>query len=482
MIDLNSTSSFPGFWILISTIITVLAPLAAKYFERIIISVIERGTTIFNIQNKWKYSVQLISLNMTSQFAVNSTTNAAYKAVMYHLMGLGPLNHVRQIVGRANDYDDDNCQNNDFINRDLNFLATGYNKSILIDSDNEIYIVPTFEQESFRETTTKINILNVVSNKTSTTAILNIISEYQIQYLDYIKRYNKDGKLKYIKLKTFSKDNTKSITPPGHKSDRVRDALGEIFQNNNEDSCKRTPSWSITDFISSKSFTNVFFPQKESIINQIDNFIDGEDFYRQRGIPWNLCILLHGVPGCGKTSFIKALANKTKRHLLDINLSTIKTTQDFTVAFNTDMFVDNFIPMDKRIVVLEDIDCMNSGFLRNRQDIAPDQEEYDTENKMNLSCFLNMLDGIQEHHGRILIATTNCIDKLDHAVLRRFNVKVNFTHLNQDTAQSIVNNYYDDVIPLPTIIPMDLTGAALTQLCMLYQNDPQQLVNALKAI
>jgi hypothetical protein len=378
-------------------------------------------------------------------------------------------------------------------------MATGYNKSILLDADTSTYVIPTYEQESTRETTTKLYILHVVSNKISVTEILNLITAYQVKYLDYIKRYNKDGKLKYIKLKPYAKE----VVSPHHPSEGGWTSPfnngGGMGGSSAEYIKRRTQaSWDITDFVSSKTFSNVFFPLKDRILNQIDNFVTGEDFYRHRGIPWNLCILLYGVPGCGKTSFIKALANKTKRHLLDINLSNIITTQDFTTAFNTELFGDMFIPIDKRILVLEDIDCMNSGYLNKRQDnsesasvstpaagsaseASASASASTAPEKMNLSCFLNTLDGIQEHHGRILIATTNHIDNLDPAVLRRFNVKVNFTHLNIEIAQSIVNNYYDSNVSL-SHIPDNLTGSALTQLCMMYQNEPELLVNHLAPI
>jgi hypothetical protein len=474
-------SDIPGFWILISTLITVLTPIVIRLLERYSSVLIERFLYMFNFQNKWKNSVQLVSADIMNSFKSTSNTNTSYKAVMYQLMvnrnNVLPLNHIRQHHNVIETSSEDDST--DFLNRDLDFIATGYNKCILLDSDTNTYVIPTYEQESTRDTTTKLHILHVVSNQISVTEILNLITAYQVKYLDYIKRYNKDGKLKYVKLKPYAKDVVPHTsegtgwTPPFNN--------GGMGGSSAEYIKRRTQaSWDITDFVSSKTFSNVFFPLKDRILNQIDNFVTGEDFYRHRGIPWNLCILLHGIPGCGKTSFIKALANKTKRHLLDINLSNIITAQDFTTAFNTELFGDMFIPIDKRILVLEDIDCMNSGYLNKRQDnsvdspAAPDSAP----EKMNLSCFLNTLDGIQEHHGRILIATTNCINNLDPAVLRRFNVKVNFTHLNLEIAQSIVNNYYDSNVSLSKI-PDNLTGSSLTQLCMMYQNEPDLLVKSL---
>ena len=72
-------------------------------------------------------------------------------------------------------------------------------------------------------------------------------------------------------------------------------------------------------FESGKSFKNVFFPQKDTLIKRLDFFRDNKSWYKSRGIPYTLGLLLHGIPGCGKTSTIKAIANHTQRHIVSGN-------------------------------------------------------------------------------------------------------------------------------------------------------------------
>ena len=70
---------------------------------------------------------------------------------------------------------------------------------------------------------------------------------------------------------------------------------------------------------SNVTFDNRFFDNKEMILNKIDFFLKNRDWYVKKGIPYTLGFLLHGKPGCGKTSFIKALLNYTKRHCVNVN-------------------------------------------------------------------------------------------------------------------------------------------------------------------
>jgi tRNA uridine 5-carbamoylmethylation protein Kti12 len=468
-----------GYWIIISTLITVVAPLFARYTESVLMKLLDKLPMYFSIERKWKNSVQLVSNTTITNFSARTRVGGAYKAVMYHLIskhGSVPLSHIRQQV-LAEGHSDIDDETDDYLNRSFNFIATGYNKAVLLDETTHTYVIPTQEETTHRETVTTNNIINIVSNHVSATELLNMVSGYQIKYQEYIKRYNKEGQLKYIKLRI---------------KDSVRDSAAELRSRSNSntnsgaaefcmETIKRNPVWDISDFTSSKTFLNVFFTDKDRILRQVDHFTAGEEFYRHRGIPWTLNILLYGVPGCGKTSFIKALSNKLQRHIIDVSLSAIKTTEDFRYVFNTEMFKDNYIPIDKRIIVLEDIDCMASDILSDRSKrVAPLPTDGGIDDQMNLSCFLNTLDGIHEQNGRIIIATTNCIDTLDPAVLRRFNVKVHFTYLTRELSKNIINNYYDYEVPLSDAwVPHNLTGASLTQLCMQFQDDPEMLVDTL---
>lgn len=227
----------------------------------------------------------------------------------------------------------------------------------------------------------------------------------------------------------------------------------------------------INEFIewnSNTTFENKFFTNKEEIISQIDFFINNPDYFKSRGIPYHLGILLHGEPGCGKTSFIKALANKTKRHIINIKIdNNVDMQQLKNLLFNNEINDDIYIPIHERLYVLEDIDAMGSilhkrNTLKNEEIKNDSHEEFieiikksvikdgykknvpQNNTKNTLGYFLNIIDGIQENHGRIIIMTTNHIDNLDPAILRpgRVDLNIKFTKANKEVAKQLLQHFW----------------------------------------
>lgn len=66
------------------------------------------------------------------------------------------------------------------------------------------------------------------------------------------------------------------------------------------------------------------------------------------------------------------------------------------------------------------------------------------DDSVNLSCLLNILDGIIELHGVMVIFTTNHPEKLDEAFLRpgRIDFKQEFKRANIETTWSIIKSKF----------------------------------------
>jgi SpoVK/Ycf46/Vps4 family AAA+-type ATPase len=225
-----------------------------------------------------------------------------------------------------------------------------------------------------------------------------------------------------------------------------------------------------TEFDSSATFENTYVPNYDEIINKINFFLQNKEWYDRKGIPYNLGIMLYGEPGCGKTRFIKQLMNHTNRHGIDIKLSNKFSFDELKKVIHNEAITDEYIiPQEKRIIIFEDIDAMCET-LKDR-DLIKSETETKTKNKKtrdksksedegdvdeiiikskpkfnnnNLSYFLNIIDGLNECSGRIIVMTTNKIDYLDKAIIRpgRIDIKINFTKYQLNDVCGIINKFW----------------------------------------
>lgn len=112
-----------------------------------------------------------------------------------------------------------------------------------------------------------------------------------------------------------------------------------------------------------KSFASLFFKEKEMLVKLLLHFEKKTGKYGIRGFPHKLGLLLHGPPGTGKTSLIKALAQHTQRNVVSISLSRIETNQELMdIVFDQSFAVkgeDMPIKLSFKdiIFVMEDVDA-----------------------------------------------------------------------------------------------------------------------------
>jgi len=201
----------------------------------------------------------------------------------------------------------------------------------------------------------------------------------------------------------------------------------------------------------SKPFANLFFDNKEKLIKRLDKLKDYE-YYERTGSRRKVGFLFYGPAGCGKTSCVEEIAEKYKRHIIEVPMSRIKKNSDIEELFNLTKIGCTEFKKEDIIFLFDEIDQLgkilhdrnidsekkeSDKYVRKREEEKDKSEnsedgltkvikEYmsidsckpNGDDSINLGSLLSRLDGIGNYDGLITIATTNCIEKLDSALKR----------------------------------------------------------------
>lgn len=340
-------------------------------------------------------------------------------------------------------------------------------------------------------------------------------------YFELIDLKTHEGQIDYIKFKLFCYDhdvqflqsfidncNTDYERKMLNKLGNYRYYFDQVIQSKVKGSMQNTmPTthllYTKTKFTTNRTFDNVFFEERNQVRNRTKFFLENRAWYDKKGIPYTLGFMFHGSPGCGKTSTVKAVANEGKRHIINIQLSEIKTKAQLQhLFFNDEIYVYNgtntekyTIPVSERLYVIEDIDAMGDMVLRREwkkpEPVQPKREEdawlerqKETEKEViDLSFILNLLDGTLESNGRMLMITTNFPERIDRALIRpgRIDMIVHFKKCNREVLQEMINAFYDQEITIPADASLDYkwSPAEVNQILFRNFSDPGKAVQEL---
>lgn len=202
-----------------------------------------------------------------------------------------------------------------------------------------------------------------------------------------------------------------------------------------------------------RPITSVVLDQgvSERILQDCRDFIGNPTWYTERGIPYRRgnqalhippdilkCIfstgyLLYGPPGCGKSSYITALAGELEFAICVLNLSERGLSDD---RLNHLLSV---APVQS-IILLEDIDA---AFL-SREDTPQQKAAFEGLNRVTFSGLLNCLDGVASTEARIVFMTTNYLERLDPALIRpgRVDLKEYIGYCSQYQIEQMFLRFY----------------------------------------
>ena len=159
------------------------------------------------------------------------------------------------------------------------------------------------------------------------------------------------------------------------------------------------------------------------LLKEIRSFIDKRKLYTKLDIDYKRGILLYGLPGNGKTCFIKHLLKQ-----IDNSVSIICNAKNSReIEFIGSLLTNESLERKLKIIVLEDIDGIC---------------EYDR------SEFLNLIDGVFSTDDVIFIATTNYPEKLDIGITNRpsrFDTIYEVESPNDESRRKLILNFFKDL-------------------------------------
>lgn len=221
---------------------------------------------------------------------------------------------------------------------------------------------------------------------------------------------------------------------------------------------------------STKKLEHVAHPAVPRIRGILTDLMTSSGKFAVDGHAQKATFLLHGPPGTGKTSLIKAIANFTNRHIISVNLANIQTSEEFMDVMFADRIgtlgSDVKVKNDEVIFVMEDIDAAcdvvkDRAQAPARKPKAPAKDPdavadavadaFVNRDPLTLATILNVLDGALESEKRIVIMTTNYVDRLDRALVRpgRITVNLEMGNINGENAMQMISRYFPgDPAPL----------------------------------
>ncbi len=202
----------------------------------------------------------------------------------------------------------------------------------------------------------------------------------------------------------------------------------KLFASKNKKKNEKEFSSTVLDFTKYKSIKNNIYLNKknEKDVSLIENSINYKNFNRvkkelkQSGFKSGFVALFYGEAGTGKTASAHVLSTKTKRHILQVDISRIQDMWVGNSEKNMKKIFDDYRRAKKEfkrepILLFNEADAL----IGKRINISSSVDS------MNNAMQNILLEELENFEG-IFIATTNLIENMDNAFSRRFLFKIEF--------------------------------------------------------
>jgi SpoVK/Ycf46/Vps4 family AAA+-type ATPase len=157
------------------------------------------------------------------------------------------------------------------------------------------------------------------------------------------------------------------------------------------------------------------------------NYIDELHAY---GLPVNNKLLLHGSSGCGKTTTAKAIANALGKSILILNLSNVVCSRIGETSQNIKQIFDK-AGRERAVLFLDEFDQIGKARGSDDKDVG--------EMRRLVNTLIQLIDYFPEKS--MLICATNHAEIIDRALMRRFQLRINYDMPSEQELDS----YYDNI-------------------------------------
>lgn len=152
---------------------------------------------------------------------------------------------------------------------------------------------------------------------------------------------------------------------------------------------------------------------------------------QEYGLPVNNKVLLKGSSGCGKTMTAKALANALGKNILILNLSNIVSSRIGETSQNIKMIFEK-AGRERSVLFLDELDQIGKARGSDDKDVG--------EMRRLVNTLIQLIDYYPEN--ALLLCATNHPEIIDTALIRRFQLKVNY----EMPSKEFLNTFYDNLL------------------------------------